>query len=111
MRRTAVGIIALLLLAIAGYGYYHHGFDGGETSFFWNSCWRMGLVMGTVWLALPQLLERKSNASPLVLALGIVTALVIVVRPKTIVFLWPVFAIIGIIQFFRWLAQPPGKQG
>ena len=110
MRRTAVGIIALAFLAVAGYGFSKHGFDGEDTAFLWNSCWRMGLVLGTVWLALPQLLEKRADFSPIVLILGIVTALVIVIRPKAIVFLWPIFLIIGIVQFFRWLARPPEKK-
>ena len=109
MRRTAVGIIALLLLATAGYGFARYGFDDGEVSFFWNSCWRMGLVLGAVWLALPNLLERRPDASPVVLILAGLVGLVIVVRPRSIVFLWPILLILAIVQFFRWLVRPPPK--
>jgi len=107
MRRTAVGIIALLMLAVSGYGYYRNGFDTGEVSFFWNSCFRMGLVLGAAWLALPKLLEQKGDASPLVLALVAVFVLVLVVRPRAIVILWPFLIILGVLQFFRWLVKPP----
>ena len=110
MRRTAVGIIALLLLATAGYGFSQHGFDEGDTSFLWNSCLRMGLVFGAVWLALPNLINRKTNASPMVLTLAGLVGLVIVLRPKSIIFLWPILVILAISQFFRWLVQPPPKR-
>ena len=107
MRRATVGIIALVLVGIAGYGFARHGFDDGTASFFWNSCWRIGLVLGAVWLALPNLLERGSGASPLVLTLAVAIGLVIVVRPRAIIFLWPVLLILGVVQFGRWLANPP----
>ncbi len=111
MRRTAVGIIALIMLAIAGYGFVRHGFQGNEYSFFWNSSLRMGLVLGAAWLALPNLLEQKSDASPLALTLAAVIVIVLVVRPRAIVVLWPILLILGILQFFRWLAKPPpGKK-
>ncbi len=111
MRRTAVGIIALIMLAIAGVGFARHGLHNEEYSFFWNSCWRMGLVLGAAWLALPNLLEQKSDASPLALTLVAVIVIVIVVRPRAIVFLWPVLLILAALQFFHWLAKPPpGKK-
>ena len=107
MRRAAVGIIALIMLAVSGYGYYRYGSDAGEASFFWNSCLRMGLVLGAAWLALPKLLEQKSDASPLVLALAAAIGLVLVVRPRAILFLWPFLIILAVMQFFRWLVKPP----
>ena len=107
MRRTAVGIIALLMLAVSTYGFYRYGFEAGEASFFWNSCLRMGLVLGAAWLALPKLLEQKSDASPLVLTLVAAIVLVLVVRPRAIIFLWPFLVILAVMQFFRWLVKPP----
>jgi hypothetical protein len=110
MRRSAVGIIALVMLGVAAYGgLFYDGFRNSEYVFFWSSCLRIGLVLGAVWFALPQLLERKINASPLVLTLFVTIALVIIVRPRAILLLWPILIILGIIQFFRWLVQPPAK--
>ena len=110
MRRHTVGIIALLLLAIAGYGFARHGFEGGEISFFWNSCWRMGLVLGAMWLALPQLLNLTRNVSPWLLALLSLIGAFLVIRPRSIVFLGPVLLILALLQFFGWLVKPPPKK-
>jgi hypothetical protein len=109
MRRTAVGILALTLLAISAVGFYHHGFASSDISFFWNSCWRIGLVLGAVWLALPGLLQRRSTASPLMLTLLGLLGLVILARPRSIVVLWPILIILGVIQFFSWLVRPPAR--
>lgn len=107
MRRTVLGIIALAFLATAGYGFARHGLGGGESSFFWSCCWRMGLVLACLWFALPKLLEQENTVSPLALTLVGSILLLIVVRPKAILFLWPVLVILAIGQFFRWLIQPP----
>ncbi len=107
MRRTAVGIIALILLAIAGYGFTQHGFSDGDASFLWSSCWRIGMVLGAAWLALPKLLEQKTDASPLVLALAGLVGAVIVIRPRAIMFLWPIIIVLAVTHFFRWLIKPP----
>lgn len=110
MRRTAVGIIALVFLAIAGYGFTRYGLGGGESSFFWSCCWRMGLVLGCLWFALPKLLEQEYTVSPLALTLVGSILLLIVVRPKAVLVLWPVLVILAIGQFFRWLIKPPPKK-
>lgn len=107
MRRTAVGIIALVLLGIAGYGYLRYGLDSGESGFFWSSCWRMGLVLGAIWFALPNLLEMKGKQSPMMLLIGLGLVMIIAVRPKVIVFLWPFLLILAVMQFFTWLIKPP----
>ena len=110
MRRHTVGIIALLLLVTASYGFAQHGFQGGDISFLWNSCWRMGLVMGAMWLALPQLLNLTRNVSPWLLALLSLIGAFLVIRPRSIIFLGPVLLILALLQFFGWLFKPPPKK-
>ncbi len=111
MRRTAVGILALALLGIAAFGLFRHGLAENDTSFFWNSCLRIGLVLGAVWLALPNLMQRRSGASPLVLTLLGVLTLAVLIRPKAIIVLWPILIIVGVLQFFSWLVKPPARKG
>lgn len=110
MRRAAVGIIALIFLGIAGYGFARYGLRGGESSFLWSCCWRMGLVLACLWFALPKLLEQKGTVSPLALTLGGALLLVIIIRPKAIIFLWPVVLILFVTQFFHWLVKAPPRK-
>lgn len=114
MRRAAVGIIALGFLAVAGYGFARYGLRGGESTFLWSCCFRMGLVLACFWFALPKLMELDYRVSPPVLILSAAFVLLIVVRPKAILFLWPVIVPVLVIlaagQFFRWLVKPPPKK-
>ena len=110
MRRAAVGILALIMLGIASYGFVRYGLDDGEVSFFWSSCLRIGLVLGAVWLALPNLLERRSDASPLFITLVVTIVLAIAVRPRAGIFLLPILLILAVAQFGRWLVKPPPRK-
>jgi len=110
MRRTAVGIFALIFLGIAGYGFYVYGANDDETAFLWASCFRMGLVLGCFWFALPKLLEQKGTISPTALILAGTLLLVVAVRPRAILLLWPVVVILVVIQFFHWLVKPPPRK-
>ncbi len=108
IRRHALGILALLLVATAGYGFFiRHATNTEASIFFWSSCWRLGLVLGALWLAFPQLLRLSHTVSPLVLAVISVIAVVIVIRPRTIVVLGPILLILAILHFFGWLLKPP----
>jgi hypothetical protein len=54
MRRATLGIIALLLL-IVGAAALFNGPGGSEAWGFAGVCIKSGLVLGALWLALPQL--------------------------------------------------------
>ncbi len=110
MRRHAAGILAFLLLATAGYGFARYGLNADDSGFFWSSCWRIGLVLGAVWLAFPQLMRLTEHVSPAVLAVVGTIAAVVVVRPRTIVVLGPILLLLAILQFFGWLIKPPPKK-
>ena len=110
MRRHAAGILALLLLATAGYGFARYGLNAEDSSFFWSSCWRVGLVLGAIWLAFPQLMKLTDTVSPAVLAVVGTIAVVVVVRPRTIIVLGPILVLLAILQFFGWLLKPPPKK-
>ena len=52
MRRHLLGILAIALI-VGGLAYMP--FD--RTGFLANSCWRIGIVLAALWLAMPQLSE------------------------------------------------------
>lgn len=54
MNRTSVGLIALLLLVIGGIAAWRGPADGSALGFGYG-CIRVGLVLGALWLALPQI--------------------------------------------------------
>lgn len=53
-QRHTLGVLALLLL-LAGSGYALFSAKDAQTSPYLAACWRMGVVFGALWLALPQL--------------------------------------------------------
>jgi hypothetical protein len=54
MNRNALGIIAAILLFLGGVTVLF-GPGGGNASGFAGGCIRVGLVLGALWLALPQI--------------------------------------------------------
>jgi len=54
MRRTTLGIIALLLLLVGGITFFN-GPGGNSAWGFSGVCIKSGLVLGALWLALPQI--------------------------------------------------------
>lgn len=107
MQRHALGAIALisLILGIAGIAYY--GVDDSQTSLVAGMCLRIGLVLGALWLAMPQFKRLSGNAPPW--AIGIVTLclMIVIARPRTIVVLGPVLLVLGALVFIGWLVKPP----
>jgi len=60
MNRNALGIIAAILLFLGG-ATVLFGPGGGNSSGFAGGCIRVGLVLGALWLALPQILSTVAR--------------------------------------------------
>jgi hypothetical protein len=61
MRRSALGIVAAFLLVIGGVSAF--GGPGGEAAQqFAGVCIKSGLVLGALWLALPQITATLARA-------------------------------------------------
>jgi hypothetical protein len=60
MNRNALGIIAAVLLLLGGVTVIF-GPGGGNSSGFAGGCIRVGLVLGALWLALPQILSTAAR--------------------------------------------------
>lgn len=109
MRRHAIGILALLLLAIGFIGLLVYGVDDDRTSMLLSMCMRIGIVLGTIWLAFPQLLQLAGKSSPWMLILLVVCGLIVAMRPRTIFVIGPLLFVLGILYFIGWVMKPPGK--
>jgi hypothetical protein len=67
MRRSALGIIAAVLLLLGGISAF--GGPGGEAAQqFSGVCIKSGLVLGALWLALPQITATLARAPRWVLS-------------------------------------------
>ena len=63
MRRKAIGILAALLLLIGTITLFNGPENNSAAGGFAASCIRVGLVLGAIWLALPQI-ESLISKSP-----------------------------------------------
>lgn len=110
MRRHLLGVIGVILLATGFIILSQYGTGSSRTSMLASVCIRAGLVLGALWLALPQLLSR----SPPWFIVCLVTGLLILVwRPRMAIIVLPLLAGLGILQFIRWLSKPlpaPGNR-
>lgn len=96
MNRTLLGLCALGLLLVGGITLARGANDATSTSFA-AGCLRVGLVLGAIWLALPQI-HRMLATTPrwLLVALGI-GLVVIIVRPWLALIVIPILAALWIL--------------
>lgn len=111
MRRHALGILSLILLAVAITGWSTYGLDESEAKgFAFSSCLRIGLVFGAAWLAFPQVVQMATRVSVPFAILMSVIGLIIVIRPRTAIVFLPVMAALAALQFMGWLMKPPERK-
>jgi hypothetical protein len=60
MNRNLLGIVAAILLLLGGITHFF-GPGGNSASGFAGGCIRVGLVLGALWLALPQILATIAH--------------------------------------------------
>jgi hypothetical protein len=108
MRRHALGVLSLLLMAVSIAGWSTYGLNESEASgFLFSSCLRLGLVFGAAWLAFPQVVQLSTRVSPTFAVLMSIIGMIIVIRPRTAILFLPVMAGLAALQFVGWLMKPP----
>ena len=103
MRRTLLGILSIVLLVV-GLGMVIRLGIGTAVG---SMCLRIGLVLGAIWLAFPQVDEISKRIPPWLIgtiALGIV---IIAAAPRAFIVIAPVLVGIAIVQFIGWMFKPP----
>jgi len=108
IRRHALGIIALVLLAAAAglLSGLAPGLDENLADMYGNMCLRIGMTLGAAWLAFPQIMALTAWCSPrllLTLALGLV---VVVVRPKAFPLIVLLVALVVVLEVVGWILKP-----
>lgn len=109
MRRHILGVLALLGMTVAVWLYYST-LDEFWSRTFAFMCFRVGLVLGAIWLALPQITQIFGRTPPWLIP-ACAAGLLLVMFSKSVFVLVPIFAALGVMHFVGWLFKPlPKKQ-
>ncbi len=99
MHRPTVGTVALVLLG-AAVALWARSPDWDREQVLLAACVRIGLVMGAIWLAHPQLIKLPAWLPNVMLVVAIVVAL----KPKLIVIAVP------LLLLLLWLRPRSGRR-
>ena len=91
MHRPTLGVITLLLFAVA---LYCHLFQGEAGTYVVGACVRVGAVLAALWLAHPQL-KRMPRWAVITL---LVSLLIISWKPKVLLVALPVLALLLLLR-------------
>lgn len=106
IRRHIMGSLGIAFL-LGGLGLLIvKGTGDSQWSMFASICMRVGLMLGAIWLAFPQVVALAKRFPPWLMATIAISGLVIAARPRMILYLGPVVAAIAFLQFVGWLFKP-----
>lgn len=110
MQRAILGILAVGFLIGGALAVYRFGVNDSSASASASVALRCGLLLSAIWLALPQIQAIARRWPPWMIFSGIAALAALIVRPKLLVILLPAIALLGALQFIRWLFQPLPKK-
>lgn len=110
MRRAILGVFAVLFLAGGIAGLATYGTNDSTASALSSVGVRAGALLGALWLALPQLEALFRRFPPWFLASIAGAALVVIVRPRLLIYVLPFLAILAVLRFCGWILQPFSPQ-
>lgn len=111
MRRALLGIFALICLVLGAYGVWAYGTRDSDWSALSSAGLRAGVLLASLWLALPQLERLLRVCPPWMLAVAGACGVAVVVRPRLLVYLLPLLGVLLVLRFLGWLLKPlPVKQ-
>lgn len=105
MQRVALAIIAVLLL-VAGVALYFSNAGLGWTEFLGSVLIKVGIVLSLYWLAYDQVMHMLSRSPPWMIGMVLLAVGILVIRPKSLIFIAPVLAMMAAMQFVSWLFKP-----
>lgn len=104
MRRILLGLTALAFL-IAGLIMLPIWAPAAE-NYFAYLCIKVGLVLGAIWLAIPQVEELIKKTPRWVWAV-VGLCLIVAILPLPFFTILPIIAAICFVQFLGWMFKPP----
>jgi hypothetical protein len=97
MNRTALGLAALVLVAIGGIVVFRGPADGSASGFA-AGCLRVGFVLGALWLAWPQIMAFLARAPRWLLVASGLGLIVGAVRPWLLLIIVPVHGVLWFLS-------------
>ena len=106
MRRHGFGFFGLLFMVAWAVGIHQAGTSNAEMSLATSVCLRVGLVLGAIWLAYPQVEELTARVPPWLVGCVLLALGVVIVRPRAIMAVGPILAAIAVLQFLGSAFKP-----
>lgn len=106
IRRHLMGLFGIAFLVGGVSLLLVKGASDSQWSMFASICIRVGLMLGAIWLAFPQLVGLTKRFPPWLMGTVAVSGLVVAARPRMILYLGPVVAAIAFLQFVGWIFKP-----
>ena len=107
MRRIVLGVLALLFLAASVVGLFQAGIAGGQASMATSIALRVGLVLGSSWLAYPQLQQLARKFPPWLMVSIAFGLVILLIQPKVFRLVLPLLVVVIAFQFVGRLFVPP----
>jgi hypothetical protein len=108
VRRHALGVVALLLMAPAIVLLLIEQ-PAGLSDMNRNLCQialRAGMTLAAVWLALPQIVTLSVKCPPRLLIATVLGCVVVIVRPRAFPLVLLIVGVIAALEFVGWLLKP-----
>ena len=96
MNRNLLGCLAIGLLLLGG-AFTFNGDASGNSLGFAGGCVRVGLLLGALWLALPQVQSFFAKTPRWLLIASAIGLIVVVIKPMLLVVALPM---LGLLWFF-----------
>jgi hypothetical protein len=97
MNRTALGLVTLLLLIVGVITLVTRGPSDASTTPFAAGCIRVGLVLGALWLALPQITAFFTRAPRWLLVASAIGLIIGAVKPWLLLIIVPALVALWIL--------------
>ena len=100
MRRNTLGLISLCLFGL-GVLLVYRAMSTGTASIYAGGLIKASLVLGAVWLAIPQIDRILARTPNWLVVMTLIGGLLIVVRPWSAILMLPVLIALWVLAF-RW---------
>jgi len=108
VRRHILGVLSILALIAAAVVWF--GYDGNQTKMLAAVCLRVGLGLGVIWLALPQIVAICEKFPPRLMIAVLIGSVLVLARPKTLPLVALIVAVVAALEFVGWILKPLPKK-